>query len=140
MRKKLFLLLCVLLCYSSVFAKNKSFPPNEVSEYKLFFDKKIMDCVQILDQSQLKVFEQEAGLLVKEVGLLCEDGKRNQAQNLALGLSHKIQKSPTLSKFRQCNKIAVEPFSFLQKVSKQYFISTLRFTHVCDGSLAVGKL
>ncbi|HIL91812.1 MAG TPA: hypothetical protein EYG50_03555 [Cycloclasticus sp.] len=89
-------------------------------------------CSNKLDQRVLDAAEQKGLKLNKEILNLCANKQRNTAQNLAMGFSLEVQKSPDLLNYRWCNQEVAEPITNLQKIIRRYFISSLRFSHICD--------
>ncbi len=93
---------------------------------------RLEQCIQLLDPVVLQKAQQRGYKLDKKITVLCQHAKRNEAQNLAYDFANDIQKSKHLLAFRACNHATVEPFSAMQQMMQRYFISNLRFTHVCD--------
>ncbi|HIF17680.1 MAG TPA: hypothetical protein EYQ65_02765 [Cycloclasticus sp.] len=90
------------------------------------------NCSTKLDRSVLKDAEQKGLRLNKKILHLCANNQRNSAQNIAMGFSLEVQKSTDLLNYRWCNQEVAEPTTNLQKIIRRYFISRLRFSHICD--------
>jgi len=89
-------------------------------------------CSNALDQSVLKAAEQKGLRLNKKILHLCANNQRNSAQNIAMGFSLEVQKATDLLNYRWCNQKVAEPTTNLQIIIRRYFISRLRFSHICD--------
>jgi len=92
----------------------------------------IKHCIALIDEQKLTIAKRRGSQLDKEISAKCQQGERNKAQNSALGFAHEIQKSRTLIAYRKCTKKAQPPYNQMHLMLKRYFISNLRFTHVCD--------
>lgn len=117
-----------------VIAKNYSSVQAKTDGSEILLEKKFQRCLGFIDLKDMEYFENKGFRLKKEIQLLCKRKDRNAAQNLAIGFSIEIHNSESMSSFKQCSKLTTESRVELRKMLKTYFISTLRFEHVCDMS------
>lgn len=92
----------------------------------------VSQCLKSLDKQILLEAEIKGLALSNEVKKLCANRQRNKAQNKALGFAVELNKSSSLTLFRLCTQSVSNPADNLQKLVKQFYISDLRFTHICD--------
>lgn len=124
------LLLILMLTVASVVMASEQQPDDTDSlEY---FHKKIQQCLSLIDPQAIKYFEIKGVEISKTIKGLCENGKRNKAQSYAVRFAVEIQKSKDLSIFRQCGKIIDQSFSETSRIIEKYFVSDLRYVHICD--------
>lgn len=129
MIKKIFLLLIVS---ATVHAEDVTLSSENVQIDSELLDKKMQQCLSLIDIGVIQQFNNKGLKLDKDITSLCENNKRNSAQNDAIGFALEIQKSKNLSIFRQCAKIVNQDSSEIMQVMKKYFISDLRYKHICD--------
>ncbi len=89
-------------------------------------------CEKLINTDELESEKANGKALDINIKKLCQQKQRNKAQNLALEFANKIQKSKVLLSYRACHRQTQKPFTPLQTLLKRYFISNLRFVHVCD--------
>lgn len=94
--------------------------------------KKLQQCMQLVDQTVINVFQSRGKKLDREIEILCRSDKRNKAQNEAIDFGVELARSTDLANYRKCRKLMPGKTSELQKMMKRYFISDLRFRHACD--------
>ena len=61
-------------------------------------------CMQGIDQSGLKAFEQRAGTMEAKVKSLCAEGKRNAAEKEVMAFAREIAANPDIQKMRKCSE------------------------------------
>jgi hypothetical protein len=61
-------------------------------------------CMQGIDQSRLKAFEQRAYKVEAEVKSLCASGKRDDAQQEAITFAQEVTSNPDIQKVRKCSE------------------------------------
>jgi hypothetical protein len=65
----------------------------------------MQQCMAKVDQGELKKLEQETEEMEAEFRTLCEQGKRDKAQNEAIKFSKKLMTNPTLMQMKECAEI-----------------------------------
>jgi hypothetical protein len=93
---------------------------------------KMQQCLALIDKDVLQRFRDKGLTLDKSIQLSCDKNNRNAAQNDAVGFALEIQKSKDLSIFKRCGKIVEQESSTITWLIKKYFISDLRYKHICD--------
>lgn len=66
---------------------------------------KVQECMAKVDQEELRKLEEEGEKFDKEVRELCEQGKRDKAQKMAIKFSKKVMKNPALIQMKECGEI-----------------------------------
>ncbi len=126
---KVFLLLVVS---ATAYAEDVTLSYENLQTDSALLDKKMQQCLSLIDIDVIQRFNNKGSKLNKGIKLLCDNNKRNSAQNDAVGFALEIQKSKDLSIFRQCAKIVNQDSSAIMQVMKKYFVSDLRYKHICD--------
>ena len=62
-------------------------------------------CMQGIDQSRMKAFEQRATTVEAEVKSLCASGKRDAAQTKAVAFAQEMAGDPDIQKMKQCSEM-----------------------------------
>lgn len=122
-----------------VFASNYVFADERYSKQLLspqqdtiYLKNKMKQCMSFVNVDVLQGFESKGLKLNREIKLLCNNNNRNKAQNRAIEFSIEIQSSKDISTYKSCQKILKQAEPKMQKILQTYFISNLRFTHICD--------
>lgn len=89
----------------------------------------MQQCMESIDQTQLDRIQSRSEQFKKEVDALCGEGKRDQAQKLAMNFAKEIGKDPLMKKMQECSKLAqgVMP-DMVQKFEEKDYSQH----HVCD--------
>ena len=66
----------------------------------------MQSCMADVDQDELKALEQRANQFEAEVKSLCNNGKRDEAQQKAFVFAKEIAKDPTIATMRKCGEMA----------------------------------
>jgi len=98
----------------------------------VLLNQKYRECLALVDKVTVQRFIDKGMELNKTIASLCEINNRNAAQNYAVGFALEIQNSNDIVSFKQCSQIAAGSNIELRKILKTYFISDLRFKHICD--------
>ena len=61
-------------------------------------------CMQGIDQSRMKEFEQRAHKVEAEMKSLCASGKRDAAQQEAMAFAREVSSNPDIQKMRKCGE------------------------------------
>jgi hypothetical protein len=88
-------------------------------------------CMQDIDQSRLKAFEQRAIAVEAEVKSLCANGKRDAAQQEAIALAREITSDPDMQKMRKCTENMQDMMPGMPYISQASEPDTSA-RHVCD--------
>ncbi len=89
-------------------------------------------CNSQLDREALHQLRDHGIRVRRQVRQSCEQGERNRAQNQAIELAMQLQKSAAVIGYRRCRDELEKPLPELDTLLRQFFISTLRFTHSCE--------
>ena len=88
-----------------------------------------MACIKNIDRSALDGLKEEGEKMEAEVGALCKNGKRDEAQDKAMAYSKEMMNRPELMKMRECGKMMAGmmpemPFEHIEEETKN--------SHICD--------
>jgi hypothetical protein len=92
---------------------------------------KMQNCMQGINQSRMKEFEQQAARVEAEVKSLCTSGKRDDAQQEAMAFAREISNNPDIRKMRECGekmKDMMPTMPYMDQASG----SDTSASHVCD--------
>jgi hypothetical protein len=92
---------------------------------------KMQACMQSVDQSRLKVYEQQANKVEAEVKSLCASGKRDEAQQRAIAFSQEFTGDPDVRKMMECTKMmssAMPKMPFMDQANEPGDSDK----HICD--------
>ena len=126
---KIFLLLTVSF---AVNAGEMSHADKIIQEDFVLLNHKMQQCLSLTDKAVIQHFSDKGLTLNKNIESLCRKNERNAAQNHAVGFALAIQKSKDLSILKQCTKIVSQDSTTIMQLMKKYFVSNLRYTHICD--------
>ncbi len=90
---------------------------------------KMQNCMQNVDQSKLKVFEERSNEFEAEIKLLCASGKRDEAQKKAISFGKEMANDPSMQVMRKCGEMAE---GMMPKMSFMDQDKDLSSHHVCD--------
>ena len=92
---------------------------------------KMQTCMQGIDQTRMKAFEQQARTVEAEVKSLCADGKRDDAQQEAVTFAREMSSDPDIQKIMECSKMMsgmMPQMPYLEQASGNIESAG----HVCD--------
>ena len=92
-------------------------------------------CLQNVDQGAIKQLEQEQKVFMQKVKGVCAQGKRDDAQDMAMEYAKDVMKSPELVKIRECTESVKMPESMkgmMPDMSVKTMEKELSKHHVCD--------
>jgi hypothetical protein len=92
---------------------------------------KMQTCMQDVDQSRLKEFEQQSSKIEAEINSLCASGKRNEAQQKAMDFGREVTGDPDMQKMVECGKMmsGVMPMKpYMGQINE----TDKSVEHVCD--------
>ena len=87
-------------------------------------------CIQKVDQNELKALEQRSNQFQAEVKSLCDDGKRNEAQQKALAFGQEIVEDSTVQAVRKCSEMVTVGMPEMPYKDPEKYLAE---HHVCDG-------
>lgn len=88
-----------------------------------------MACMKNIDQSALEGLKKEGERMKAEVGALCKNGKRNEAQDKAMAYGKEMMSRPELMKMRECGKMMA---GMMPKMPFEHIEEKNKNSHVCD--------
>jgi len=89
-------------------------------------------CMSKIDFSAFENLQTEASIIEKEIKTLCQEGKRDKAQDKAVAYAHKVMKMPALIQMKECSKNSA--MADLMKID----IDDFQTKHVCDEEIKLG--
>lgn len=122
-------LLLSLLLLSPVAAVAQDFPAMPQMDMQKL--QQMQECMQQVDQKQLKAIENQQQQFDTEIRALCKSGKRDQAQQKAIAYAKKIMNNPAIKAMQKCGDIVrgMMPEMPVMQMEKE-----LESQHVCDAS------
>ncbi len=125
MRKLIFML--VLLPTLSI-AQATDGMPQDVTKM-IMQAQKAQACMENIDKTQMEKFENAGTEMESEIQGLCDSGKRDEAQALALDYSREMINSDTMQEIRKCTELMREvmpelPFDNIEE--------KMASTNICD--------
>ena len=101
---------------------------------KLLMEKmeKIQQCMEKVDQSELKKLEARANQFRTEVKSMCDSSQRDAAQKKAIAFSKEMMESPTVKTLKGC---AEEMGDFVSKITVPDYADMDSNLHICDSPL-----
>lgn len=90
-------------------------------------------CMQNIDQNEIKALEQDSKQFESVVKGLCNEGKRDQAQQQAIEFSEKVMKAPALVTMRECTeKMNASMKGMMPNMDPEEIAKDYSNGHVCD--------
>lgn len=89
----------------------------------------MQQCMESIDQAQLQELQNRSEQFKQQVDTLCVDGKRDQAQKLAMRFAKEIGNNPSMKKMKECSKLAQGAIPGMNQVFEEKDYSQY---HVCD--------
>lgn len=124
----------MLLLFFPVTALAQNFQGmNETDMQKMMQQmQKVQQCMENVDQSEMKDFEQRAQKTDAEIKALCAKGKRDKAQKEAIQFSKEVAKIKAIQEIKKCTEMmqgAQGVLSTMPYIDKDTDYSK---HHVCD--------
>ena len=88
-----------------------------------------MACMKNIDRSALEGLKEEGKRMKAEVGVLCKNGKRDEAQDKAMAYGKEMMSRPELIKMRECGKMMA---GMMPKMPFEHIEEEKKNSHVCD--------
>lgn len=91
----------------------------------------MQQCMEKVDQAELKELEKQSEKLGEELETLCKNGERKKAQKEAVAYGKKLMKNPALVQMKKCGEITkgLLPANSTPSFEDEYDFSD---RHVCD--------
>jgi hypothetical protein len=90
----------------------------------------MQNCMAQVDQAELEALGQRSDAVDAEIAALCEQGKRDQAQERAIAYSREMAENPVVQQMKECGELAASLMPEGEKPMEDDFDFTSR--HVCD--------
>lgn len=90
---------------------------------------KMQQCLENIDQSRMQELQQEAEQVQQEIQQLCDQGKRDQAQERAIEYGRRIASDPAMKQLQKCGEMAQ---GALPNMPEIYDEKEYQDKHVCD--------
>lgn len=121
------LLLLSLLLLAPVAATAQDFPGMPQMDMQKI--QQMQECIERVDQQQLKAIEKQQQQFDTEIRALCKSGKRDQAQQKAIEYAKQMMNNPAIKAMQECGEIArgMMPEMPVMQMEKE-----LESQHVCD--------
>ena len=127
--KKIGLMLFLLLPVT-VFAQQMSQQDMQNMMAQL---QEVQACMQTIDQNELKNLEAESKKFEAEVKGLCNNGKRDAAQDKAMAYSKEVINSPAMKTMRKCTEnMSGAMKGMMPDLSPEKLAKDFSSKHVCD--------
>ena len=89
-----------------------------------------MACMKNVDRSALERLKGEGRKMEAEIGALCKNGERDEAQNKAMAYAKEMMGRPEIIKIRECSKMMA---GMMPQMSFERIEEKAKNSHVCDG-------
>ncbi|MDH5784301.1 MAG: hypothetical protein OEZ16_01675 [Chromatiales bacterium] len=93
---------------------------------------KFQTCIEKIDKKQLKEMEREQKKFEDNARKLCTDGKRDEAEKLALSYSIEMSKKPVLEELSKCGKIVEGMAQGMPVTVATDYKKEERTKHICE--------
>jgi hypothetical protein len=90
---------------------------------------KMQECMARIDQSGMDTLTAKAEAMEKEVKALCDAGKRDQAQKVAIQYGKEFNAAPEMQELQKCSEMAQ---GMIQQMPMTDLQEDLENRHVCD--------
>lgn len=129
MKKIIVIALCFLFPVA-VAAQNQN--PNMQGKDMEKLMQAMQQCMEKVDQEELRKLEEEGEKFEREIRELCAQGKRDKAQKQAIRYSKMMKKNPTLIQMKECGEIAKGLMPEGSMPEQEEFDFDPSKEHVCD--------
>lgn len=120
--KKLLLTLLLLLPMATMAQQDMMAQMQEMAQ-----------CMQSIDENELKALENDAQLFETKIKALCNNGERDEAQQSAIEFSQKMMSSPVLESMRKCTEKMPESMKgMMPDMNPDDIAKDYSNHHVCD--------
>jgi len=88
-------------------------------------------CMQNIDQSKMKAFQQKGQQMATEIKTLCAAGKRSKALEKAISYGQEMASDPSIQELRKCSEIMEGFVPDMMKLAEPYLTENSE-VHICD--------
>lgn len=129
--KSIVMLLCLLFPVAAA-AQNPNMQGVDMQKLMQAMQE-MQQCMAKVDKEELRKLEQESDEMEMELRKLCEEGKRDKAQDKAIKYSKKIMKNPALVQMKECGEITkgLMPEGSMPEQEEEFDFDPSK-GHVCD--------
>ena len=92
----------------------------------------MQNCMKNIDQTEMKAFEQRARKMEAEVKTLCAQGKRDEAQSVAMAFGMEVAKSPSMQQMKKCGEPMRDFLPQMPMLNRDKSENDQSHKHVCD--------
>ena len=90
-------------------------------------------CMQTVDQNEVEALDKESKIFEAEMKELCNDGKRDEAQNRAIAYSRKVMSSQAFTTIRKCTEnMPASMRGMMPNMDPEEIAKDYSKHHVCD--------
>lgn len=89
-------------------------------------------CIQNIDRTEMKAFEQRARRMESEVKGLCAQDKRDEAQSVAMAFGMEVAKSPSIQQMKKCGGPVKDFLPKIPMPGQESSGESQSPKHVCD--------
>jgi len=117
-----------LLCFPLIAAAQPPAMSQQEMEKMMQGMRKMQECMRNVDQSAMESMASKAEAMQKRIKSLCQTGKRDQAQSLAVEFGRKMTSNEAMKQMRKCGEM-------MQGMMPQTPFPSedeLKQSHVCD--------
>lgn len=125
-----FLSLFALLIYADLLHSGQGMSEEEMQKM-MELSQKMQECMARIDQSAMEAQAAKAEKMHNEMKALCDAGKRDKAQKLAIDYGKEVSQSKVMKEMQKCSEMAAGMMQ--QNPMMQDMISDYENQHVCDG-------
>ncbi len=93
---------------------------------------KMQECMRNVDQSAMEAMASKAEAIEKRIQTLCQAGRRDQAQNLAIDFGRKMASSEAMKQMRQCGEMMRGRMPEMAPKTTLPSEEELKKRHICD--------
>lgn len=89
-------------------------------------------CLSSINMDTINGIKEEEIEVSNKITRFCQNNNRNKAQSEAMRFATKLQKSKYIYIVKRCERIKNNTDKDIRKIINRYFVSKLRFKHICD--------
>jgi competence protein ComGC len=126
---KIFVLSLIFLLPLPAVAQNFQNMNQEDMQKMMQQMQKVQQCMEAVDQQKLAELQIRAEKTVGDIDSLCAQGKKDQAQQMAISFGKEMAEDPTMKQMKKCGEMAE---GALPDMAGMFDESKLSGGHVCD--------
>ena len=125
-----FLSLFMFLIYADLLHSGQGMSEEEMQKM-MELSQKMQECMARIDQSAMEAQAAKAEKIHNQMKALCDAGKRDKAQDLAIDYGKEVSQSKVMKEMQKCSEMAAGMMQ--QNPMMQDMIADYENQHVCDG-------